>query len=116
MVWADDEDGLYERMDWFLDCCARHDHRPFFVFFDDCHFPAAQLEPQPAVIPAYHNSGWLTCPQREVALRIRDDEASADELAQLQGYVQRTMERFQNDEREFSAGSSTTNPGAVMAI
>lgn len=99
LVWADDEAGLYARMDWFLDCCVRHKCRPFFVFFDDCHFPTAQLGDQPAVIPAYHNSGWLTCPRRDTAIKFSKGEASADEIARLKGYVQRTMEHFRDDER-----------------
>lgn len=99
LVWASDEQGLYERMDWFLGCCARHDHRPFFVFFDDCHYPTASLGQQPAVVPAYHNSGWVTCPERPAALRFMRGESGPAEVARLRGYVQRTLERFRDDAR-----------------
>ena len=99
LVWAADEAGLYERMDQFLDCCAAHGIRPFFVFFDDCHYPAAKLGPQPKVVPAYHNSGWVTCPDRARAIRFSRGEASPAEVERLRGYVQRTMGRFRDDPR-----------------
>lgn len=65
LVWADDENGLYERMDQFLDICAKHGIRPFFVFFDDCHFPKPKLGEQPLPVRGYHNSGWVNSPARE---------------------------------------------------
>jgi len=99
LVWAHDGTGLYGRMDQFLDCCAGHGIRPFFVFFDDCHYPKAQLGPQPKVIPAYHNSGWVTCPDRDLAIRFSRGEASPTEIARLKGYVQRTMDHFRDDDR-----------------
>ena len=99
LVWAEDETGLYERMDQFLDCGASHGIRPFFVFFDDCHYPAAQLGAQPKVIPAYHNSGWVTCPERASALRFMHGTADQAEVSRLKGYVQQTMARFRDDER-----------------
>ncbi len=98
-VWQADEQGLYQRMDQFLSMCTGHGIRPFFVFFDDCHFPEAQLGPQPPVVPAYHNSGWVTCPNRPCALRFAKGEAHPDEVARLKGYVQNTLKRFADDER-----------------
>lgn len=99
LVWADDPEGLYERMDQFLAICERHEIRPFFVFFDDCHFPNPALGKQPLPIRAYHNSGWKNCPAREVALRFSQGEASEEEIAQLRGYVQGTMRQFAEDPR-----------------
>jgi len=99
LVWADDEQGLYQRMDQFLDICSKHGIRPFFIFFDDCHFPAPELGVQPLPVKRYHNSGWVNCPAREVALRFAQDKASAEEVAQLKGYVQETMRRFKDDKR-----------------
>ncbi|MEL7118189.1 MAG: cellulase family glycosylhydrolase [Bacteroidota bacterium] len=99
LVWADDEEGLYERMDQFLDICQSHGIRPFFVFFDDCHYPNPQLGPQPLPVKAYHNSGWLNCPARDVALRYANGEATQAEKNQLKNYVQRTMQRFKKDKR-----------------
>ena len=47
LVWEDDEQGLYQRMDEFLNICGKHGIRPWFVFFDDCHFPNPKLGKQP---------------------------------------------------------------------
>ena len=99
LVWASDEQGLYRRMDEFLDICSKHGIRPFFVFFDDCHFPRPQLGIQPLPVKRYHNSGWVNCPGRDVALRFAKGKASAEEVARLKGYVQETMRRFKDDER-----------------
>lgn len=99
LVWADDEPGLYQRMDEFLTICQKHGIRPFFVFFDDCHYPDPKLGPQPLPVKAWHNSGWLNCPARAVALRYAKGEATDQEVAQLKGYVQRTMQRFADDDR-----------------
>ncbi len=99
MVWADDEKGFYRRMDQFLDICAERGIRPWFVFFDDCHYPNPKLGVQPKPVREFHNSGWVNCPARDVAMRYAKGEASEAEVAQLKGYVQRTMARFANDER-----------------
>lgn len=99
LVWEDDEKGLYARMDQFLDICTSRGIRPWFVFFDDCHFPEANLGPQPLPVRGYHNSGWLNCPQRELAVRYSKGEATRKETKSLKGYVQGTMRKFEDDDR-----------------
>ncbi len=99
LVWADDERGFYERMDKFLDICQRHDLRPFFVFFDDCHYPTPELGDQPLPVREFHNSGWRNCPARDLAVRFSDGKATDEEVERLKGYVQGTMRRFANDPR-----------------
>jgi hypothetical protein len=99
LVWADDEKGLYDRMDQFLTICQKHGIRPFFVFFDDCHYPEPKLGKQPLPVARWHNSGWNNCPARDVAARFAVGKATAAEVAQLKGYVQETMRRFQDDDR-----------------
>lgn len=99
LVWADDEQGLYQRMDQFLDICKKHNIRPWFVFFDDCHRPNAKLGPQPLPVKGYHNSGWVNCPTRDVAQRYALGKASAEEVARLKGYVQKTIKHFKKDKR-----------------
>ena len=99
MVWADDEQGLYKRMDEFLDICQKHGIRPFFVFFDDCHFPNPKLGKQPLPVSKFHNSGWVNCPARDMGIRFALGKASAAEIAQLKGYVQNTIRRFKDDKR-----------------
>ena len=99
LVWAQDPDGLYARMDRFLELCAKHGIRPSFVFFDDCHAPDAFLGEQPLPVPGYHNSGWVNSPARELAVRYSQGNATADEIANLKGYVQGTLSRFADDPR-----------------
>jgi len=99
MVWANDEQGLYQRMDEFLTICQKHGIRPWFVFFDDCHFPRPQLGEQPLPVKAYHNSGWVNCPARAVAVRYGNGKATPKEIAQLKGYVKNTIRRFKDDSR-----------------
>lgn len=79
MVWNSDEQGLYNRMDQFLSICQKHGIRPWFVFFDDCHFPNPTLGIQPLPVRAYHNSGWVNCPARDVAIRYSDGKATVAE-------------------------------------
>lgn len=99
LVWADDEKGLYKRMDEFLTICQKHGIRPFFVFFDDCHYPEPKLGPQPLPVKGWHNSGWRNCPARDVALRFAEYKTTEAEEMQLKGYVQKTMTRFKDDPR-----------------
>lgn len=99
LVWEDDEKGLYRRMDKFLDICSKHGIKPSFVFFDDCHFPNPKLGKQPLPVRAYHNSGWLNCPARELASRYADGNETAEERELLKAYVQHTLRHFKDDER-----------------
>ncbi|WP_285010321.1 cellulase family glycosylhydrolase [Pedobacter faecalis] len=99
MVWASDKKGLYNRMNQFLNIAQKYGIRPFFVFFDDCHFPNPALGVQPLPVIGYHNSGWVNSPARDLAVRFAEGKASANEVAQLKGYVQETMKHFKNDKR-----------------
>jgi hypothetical protein len=99
LVWADDEAGFYERIDQFLIIAKRNEIRPSIVFFDDCHYPYAKLGPQPLPVPAFHNSGWVNAPNRELAERYARGDATAAEVATLKNYVQRTIARFADDRR-----------------
>ncbi|MGM8361867.1 1,4-beta-xylanase [Flavobacterium sp. ARAG 55.4] len=99
LVWADDEEGLYNRMDEFLKICKKHKIKPWFVFFDDCHHPNPRLGIQPLPVKAYHNSGWNNSPARELAERYAIGKATKEEVGRLKGYVQNTMKRFKNDKR-----------------
>lgn len=99
LVWAEDPEGLYSRMDQFLDICADRGIRPSFVFFDDCHFPNPRLGPQPLPIARFHNSGWVNSPARDLAIRFAKGRATEQEGARLKGYVQGTISRFKEDPR-----------------
>lgn len=99
LVWVDDEQGLYKRMDEFLNICQKYNIRPWFVFFDDCHHPNPKLGVQPLPVKGYHNSGWVNSPARDLAKRYALGEATAQEIANLKGYVQNTITRFKDDKR-----------------
>ena len=99
LVWKDDKEGLYSRMNEFLTICKKYEIRPWFVFFDDCHAPEAKLGDQPLPVKGYHNSGWANCPSRELALRYAENKALNEEINHLKGYVQQTMFQFKEDDR-----------------
>jgi len=99
LVWGDDADGLYQRMDKFLDICDQRGIRVLFVFFDDCHRPDPKLGKQPPPVRGFHNSGWAKCPATEVVIRYHEKTASPEEVARLRGYVVETMRRFKDDPR-----------------
>ncbi|MGE4489653.1 MAG: hypothetical protein AB7E95_08930, partial [Kiritimatiellales bacterium] len=99
LVWSQDPQGLYRRMDVFLNLCKRHGTRPLFVFFDDCHHPFPQSGPQPLPVPGYHNSGWVNSPSRDVAERYAAGTLEEKEIRQLKGFVQGTLQHFGNDPR-----------------
>ena len=99
LVWKDDAEGLYKRMDQFLNICKKHGIKPLFVFFDDCHFPDGHLGKQPMPVKAYHNSGWLNSPLRDEAFRYSLGKATREEEKSLKGYIQGTMRYFKDDDR-----------------
>ncbi len=99
LVWADDEQGLYKRMNEFLDMAYLRNIRTSFVFFDDCHYPSPRLGKQPLPVKGWHNSGWVNSPARELAHRYAEGKATRNEVKRLKGYVQKTMEHFRNDHR-----------------
>ncbi|MEM1013877.1 MAG: 1,4-beta-xylanase [Planctomycetota bacterium] len=119
LLHADDAEGLYGRMDEFLQACSDVGIRPMFVFFDDCHYGPPTLGDQPEPVHAWHNSGWLASPAKDVAVRYADGTSPAAEVDRLRRYVQETMRRFGDDERvllwelynEPGRGEKTGTPG-----
>jgi hypothetical protein len=99
LVWAQDPEGLYERIDAFLDICSRHGMKVLFVFFDDCHHPLPTLGKQPLPVPEYHNSGWMNSPARDVAIQFAEGTLPEKEVLRLKGYVQETIRQFKDDPR-----------------
>jgi hypothetical protein len=99
LVWGQDPEGLYKRVDRFLDICDQRGMRVLFVFFDDCHRPDPSLGEQPPPVRAFHNSGWAKSPATELVVRYHKDKATPDETDRLRGYVKGTINRFRNDER-----------------
>ena len=63
LPWEEDAAGFKARINTYLDIAERRGVRTMFVLFDDCWYGNAQLGPQPAPVPGFHNSGWLQCPR-----------------------------------------------------
>ena len=99
LVWGQDPEGLYNRMEKFLELCNEHGMRVLFVFFDDCHCPDPVCGKQPPVLKAVHNSGWAQSPGRDLVTCYHGGNATKVEKKRLQGYVQETMRCFRNDTR-----------------
>ncbi|MEI8373858.1 MAG: cellulase family glycosylhydrolase [Planctomycetota bacterium] len=92
ILYQQDADGFFKRMDEFLSICEKHGIRVMFVLLDDCWDPnpkpGKQREPRPHV----HNSGWLQCPGTAILSKPeRHDE--------LKPYVQGVIRRFKDDKR-----------------
>lgn len=92
ILYTQDADGFFKRMDEFLSICDKHGIRVMFVLLDDCWDPnpkpGKQREPRPHV----HNSGWLQCPGTAILSKPeRHDE--------LKPYIQGVIRRFKDDKR-----------------
>ncbi len=92
LLWTADADGLYHRIDDFLDLCAARRIRPMLVFFDACHRPEPRIGAQPLPAPGLHNPGWAQSP----AVSALMDET---EWSRLERYVTDVLKRFGSDER-----------------
>ncbi|MEM9253324.1 MAG: 1,4-beta-xylanase [Planctomycetota bacterium] len=99
LVFHDDRDGLFDRMDRYLAIADSHGIATMFVFLDDCWSDVGALGPQPDPIPGVHNSTWLRCPlDRGVERSLHDD----DYRSSLERYVVETIDRFRDDPRVFA--------------
>ncbi len=48
---------------------------------------------------AYHNSGWVNCPARDLAKRYAQGEVIPNEIMELKGYVRNIMTSIKDDDR-----------------
>jgi len=76
----------------FLEICQRHEIRPGFVFFDDCHrhediFLDKPTEP----VKGWHNGRWAACPQ--------DRDRDLDNIEKFRPYVQEVIRPHRDDKR-----------------
>ncbi len=91
-VYAEDPNGLLNRMRQFLDIADRHNISTFFVLFDSCWRGLYVKGPQPAPLPGIHNSQWVQSPG-SVAL------ADPSQYPRLKAYVQGVVKAFADDPR-----------------
>lgn len=92
LLWLNDGDGFFDRMDRFLEIASRHRIRTLFVLFDSCWHPLPRPGLQRSPASGIHNSGWVQSPGAE-ALR---DSSRHDAL---QKYVYSTVRQFADDVR-----------------
>lgn len=93
VVYANDPEGMKQRMDDFLGICQRHGIQPLFVFFDDCWNPESAYGKQPAPKPGVHNSGWV----RDPSMSLREDTVKL--YQDLGKYVKDILTAFGKDDR-----------------
>jgi hypothetical protein len=94
MVWAENPDAYYQRIDSYLDISAKHGIKTMLVLFDSVWDPHPRLGKQKDPTPGVHNSGWVQGPHIDV---LKD----AKRHIEMKPYVDGVMRRFGKDERVF---------------
>jgi hypothetical protein len=92
LLYKDDPEGLFKRMDSFLGIAKKNNISILFVLFDSCWEPYPQSGKQREPKPHLHNSGWVQSPGR-LSLENPTD------YARLETYTKAVIKRFANDKR-----------------
>jgi len=92
LLWKQDKDAFFDRMDKFLTVAHRHHISTMFVLLDDCWNAHPKLGKQPEPIPHVHNSRWVKSPGDDIARDLSKQDL-------VEGYVKDTLTRFANDDR-----------------
>ncbi|WP_367755770.1 endo-1,4-beta-xylanase [Flavobacterium sp. WC2430] len=92
LLHKQDAEGLYKRMNSFLEIANKHHIKILFVLFDSCWDPFPELGKQRDPKPFVHNSGWVQSPGQKALL----DEK---EYPRLEKYVKETVAHFKDDDR-----------------
>ncbi|TRX28901.1 cellulase family glycosylhydrolase [Flavobacterium franklandianum] len=92
LLHKDDAEGLYKRMNTFLEIADKHHIKILFVLFDSCWDPFPVSGKQRAPKPHVHNSGWVQSPGQKV---LQD----ATQYPRLEKYVKETVSHFKEDQR-----------------
>jgi hypothetical protein len=92
LLWQQDPEGFKNRINTFLNICARHHIRPIFVLFDSVWNPNPHLGPQPAPRPGVHNSQWVQSPGAKALSNPAD-------YPRLEAYVKGIVAAFGKDNR-----------------
>lgn len=92
LLHKDDAEGLYKRMNTFLEIADKHHIKIVFVLFDSCWDPFPKSGKQRDPKPHVHNSGWVQSPGQKV---LQD----ATQYPRLEKYVKETVAKFKDDNR-----------------
>ena len=92
LLHKEDAEGLYKRMDTFLEIADKHHIKILFVLFDSCWDPFPESGKQRAPKPHIHNSGWVQSPGQKA---LQD----TTQYPRLEKYVKETVAYFKGDQR-----------------
>ncbi|MFT4093714.1 MAG: cellulase family glycosylhydrolase [Niabella sp.] len=92
LVWQNDQQGFYDRINTFLEIADRHHIKILFTIFDSCWDPFPKAGEQRAPKPFVHNSGWVQSPGEAV---LKD----STQYPMLEQYVKALVGKFASDER-----------------
>ncbi|SDD33837.1 glycosyl hydrolase [Niabella drilacis] len=92
LVFKNDEQGFYDRINKFLEIADRHKIKILFTIFDSCWDPFPKAGKQRDPKPFVHNSGWVQSPGQEV---LKD----STQYPGLERYVKALVGKFANDQR-----------------
>ncbi len=92
LLHENDSEGLYNRMNKFLEVADRHGIKTLFVLFDSCWDPFPKAGEQRDPKPHVHNSGWVQSPGQKV---LQD----STQYGRLEKYVKETIKEFRDDDR-----------------
>jgi hypothetical protein len=92
LLHKNDPEGLFNRMNKFLEIADRHGIKTLFVLFDSCWDPFPKAGEQRAPKPHVHNSGWIQSPGQKV---LQD----STQYGRLEKYVKGTIAEFRDDDR-----------------
>lgn len=92
LVWENDEQGFYDRINIFLDIAKKHNIKIIFTIFDSCWDPFPKAGQQRAPQPYVHNSGWVQSPGQDA---LKD----STQYPRLEKYVKAIVGKFANDDR-----------------
>lgn len=92
LLYQNDKEGFYRRMETFLRIAEKHGIKALLVFFDSCWDPFPKAGKQRAPRPFTHNSGWVQSPG-QYALR------DTTQYKRLENYVTETVAHFAADPR-----------------
>lgn len=92
LVFKNDEQGFYDRINQFLAIADKHHIKILFTIFDSCWDPFPKAGKQRDPKPFTHNSGWVQSPGQAV---LKD----STQYGGLEKYVKAIVGKFANDQR-----------------